>query len=217
MARALNNLGLAHSQEGDHDSARARFEESLALAREAGDRRGASMSLNNLAELSRKRRDFTAARPLYEEALAEARSGGDQGNVALCLQNLALLRLQDGDPKGAARYNLEALHIVRDLGLRALGVGIIEVAAGVAALASGNLVLGARLGGASQALFQAIGIARDPVNERMRAQVVALLRPMLSEQAFAQATAEGAALSYEAALEEARAALEALDAPATSA
>ena len=117
-----------------------------------------------------------------------------------------------GTRRGSARYNLEALHIVRDLGLRALGVGVIEVAAGVAALASGNLVLGARLGGASEALFQAIGIARDPVNERMRAQVMASVRPMLGEQAFAQATAEGAALSYEAALEEA---LDWLEADAT--
>jgi hypothetical protein len=53
------------------------------------------------------------------------------------------------------------------------------------------------------------------VNERLRAQFIASLRPMLSEQAFAQAVAEGAALSYEAALEEARAGLETLDAPAT--
>src|SRR4029453_19131712 len=103
----------------------------------------------------------------------------------------ALLRLQDGDPEGAARCNLEALHIVRDLGLRALGVGVIEVAAGVVALASRNLALGARLGGASHALFQEMGIARDPVNERMRAQFIAALRPMLSAQALAQATAEG--------------------------
>jgi tetratricopeptide (TPR) repeat protein len=65
----LNNLGLVCSQQGDHDRARAHFEESLALAREAADRRGASMCLNNLAELSRERGDFNAARPLYEEAL----------------------------------------------------------------------------------------------------------------------------------------------------
>ena len=120
------------------------------------------MSLNNLAELARARGDFTAARPLYEEALAEARIGGDQGNVALCLQNLALLRLQDGDPQGAARYNLEALHIVRDLGLRALGVGVIESRRGSSPWRREDLVLGARLGGASQALFQAMGITRIP-------------------------------------------------------
>ena len=217
MARALNNLGLAYNQEGDDVSARVRFEESLALAREAGDRRGASMSLNNLAELLRERDDLTAARPLYEQALAEARIGGDRGNVALCLHNLALLRLQNGDTEGAASCNLEALHIVRDLGLRALGVGVIEITAGVAARASGSLALGARLGGASQALFQAMGITREGVNERMRAHLIASVRPMLGEQAFAQATAEGAALSYEAALKEARFLLETRDVPATNA
>jgi non-specific serine/threonine protein kinase len=214
MARALNNLGLECNQEGDHDRARARFEESLALAREAGDRRGASMSLNNLAELSRQRGDFKAARPLYEEALAEARVGGDRGNVALCLQNLGLLLLQVGDSEAARGYNLEALYIVRDLGLRALGVGVIDGASGVAALA-GNLALSARLHGASHALFHAMGIARDPVNERLRAQALASVRPMLGEQAFAQAMAEGAALTYEAALDEARAWLEARVAPGT--
>lgn len=84
------------------------------------------MCLNNLEELSRERGEFTAARPLYEDALTEARFGGDPGNVALCLQNLALLLLQDGDLEGAGMRNLEALHIARELGLRALGVGIIE-------------------------------------------------------------------------------------------
>ena len=211
MARALNNLGLVCSQQGDHDRARAQFEESLALAREAEDRRGASMCLNNLAEMSRERGDFKAARPLYEEALAEARIGGDPGNVALCLQNLAILLLQNGDPEEARAPILEALRIVRDLGLRALGVGVIEVTGGIA-LASGDLASGIRLGGASGALFQAIGIVRDPVSERMHAQTVAAVRPKLGEQAFARLAAEGAALSYEAALEEAQDWLEA-DAP----
>jgi hypothetical protein len=60
-----------------------------------------------------------------------------------------------------------------------------------------------------------MGIARDPVNERLRAQALASVRPMLGEQAFAQAMAEGAALTYEAALDEARAWLEARVAPGT--
>jgi len=207
MARALNNLGLVCSQQGDHDGACARFEESLALARRTGDRRGASMTLNNLAEQARARGDLKAARPLYEDALAEARLGGDPGNVALCLQNLAILLLQDGDPEGAGGFNLEALRIVRDLGLRALGVGVIEVAGGLA-LASGDLARGIRLGAASLSLFQAMGITRDPMNARMQAQFMESVRSILSPSAFAQARAEGAALSYENALEEAEAWLE---------
>jgi non-specific serine/threonine protein kinase len=207
MARALNNLGLVCSQQGDHDGARARFEESLALARETGDRRGASMCLNNLAEQSRERGDLKSARPQYEDALAEARLGGDPGNIALCLQNLAILLLQDGDPEGAGGFNLEALRIVRDLGLRALGVGVVEVAGGLA-LASGDLANGIRLGAASLALFQAMGITRDPMNARMQAHFMASVLPLLGTPAFAQARIEGAALSYEAALEEAEAWLE---------
>jgi hypothetical protein len=123
--------------------------------------------------------------------------------VALCLQNLAILLLQDGDPQGARGPNLEALRIVHDLGLRALGVGVIEVAGGLA-LASGDLRRGIRLGSASEALFRAMGITRDPMNARMNEHYRTLVRPMLREQVFALAAAEGAALSYEAALEEAR-------------
>ena len=207
MARALNNVGLVCSQQGDHDGARARFEESLALARETGDRRGASMCLNNLAEQCRERGDLKSARPLYEDALAEARLGGDPGNIALCLQNLAILLLQDGDAEGSRGFNLEALRIVRDLGLRALGVGVIEVAGGLA-LASGDLAHGARLGAASLSLFQAMGITRDPMNARMQARFMASVRSVLSTSAFEQARIEGAALSYEAALDEAEAWLE---------
>jgi non-specific serine/threonine protein kinase len=216
MARALNNLGLASGQEGDQGRARARFEESLALAREAGDRRGASMCLNNLAELSREHGDFKAARLLYEEALAEARGGGDPGNVALCLNNLTLQLLQDGDLDGARARNLEAHRIVVDVGLRALGAGAIEVAAAVA-VASGDLARGIRLATASQALFQTMGIKRAPVNERMRAQILASVRKLLSEETYAHAVAEGTGLSYEAALDDARAWLQARATPATSA
>ena len=113
-----------------------------------------------------------------------------------------------GTRRGRADPSSRRLRIVRDIGLRALGVGVIEVAGGIA-LASGDLVSGIRLGGASGALFQAMGIVRDPVSERMHAQIVASVRPKLGEQAFAQLAAEGAALSYEAALEEARDWLEA--------
>jgi len=212
MARALNNLGLVCSQQGDRDGARARFEESLALARQSGDQRGASMCLNNLAEQARERGDLKSARPLYEDALAEARAGGDPGNIALCLQNLAILLLQDGNPEGAGVFNLEALRIVRDLGLRALGVGVIEVAGGLA-LASGDLTHGIRLGAASLSLFQAMGITRDPMNARMQAHYMASVRSVLSTTAFEQARIDGANLSYEAALEEAEAWLEQRCAP----
>ena len=208
LARVLNNLGLVCSQQGDHDRARAHYEESLALAREAGDRRGASMCLNNLAEMARERGDIGVARPLYEQALADARIGGDPGNVALCLQNLAILLLQNGHHQEAREPNLEALRIVRDIGLRALGVGVIEVAAGIA-LESGDVAGGVRLGGASEALFRSIGIVRDSLNQRMHAKVVALVRPKLGDQAFDQLAAEGAALSYEAALQAAQDWLEA--------
>jgi len=170
------------------------------------------MCLNNLAEQSRERGDLKSARPLYEDALAEARAGGDPGNIALCLQNLAILLLQDGNPEGAGVFNLEALRIVRDLGLRALGVGVIEVAGGLA-LASGDLTHGIRLGAASLSLFQAMGITRDPMNARMQAHYMASVRSVLSTTAFEQARIDGANLSYEAALEEAEAWLEQRCAP----
>ena len=47
----------------------------------------------------------------------------------------------------------------------------------------------------------------------MHAQIVASVRPKLGEQAFAQLAGEGAALSYETALEEAQDWLEADAAP----
>jgi tetratricopeptide (TPR) repeat protein len=208
LARVLDNLGLVCSQQGDHDRARAYYQESLALAREGGDQRGASMCLNNLAEMARERGDVGTARPLYEEALSAARIGEDPGNVALCLQNLAILLLQNGHHNEAREPNLEALRIVRDIGLRALGVGVIEVAAGIA-VESGDLASGVRLGGASESLFRSIGIVRDSLNQRMHAKVVALVRPKLGDQAFDQLAAEGAALSYEAALQAAQDWLEA--------
>ena len=65
----LNFLGELALSEGDQQTARANFEESLAIRRELGDRWGIPQLLGNLASIARAQGDLTKARRVYAEAL----------------------------------------------------------------------------------------------------------------------------------------------------
>jgi tetratricopeptide (TPR) repeat protein len=114
-ARALNaagNLGVW----GDHAGRSARYEASLALYRELGDRGGVARALNNLGMVALDRDDFRAARALHEESLAIFRSFDDQHSIAMCLANLAYGAMELGDLAAAAEMLVEANAIRERLG-----------------------------------------------------------------------------------------------------
>jgi predicted ATPase/class 3 adenylate cyclase len=71
-------------------------QESLALFRELGDRRGIALALDRLGTAAWRRGDFAAARGLLEEGLALFRALDDQGRVAWSLFTLGLLNAKQG-------------------------------------------------------------------------------------------------------------------------
>ena len=76
------------SDEGDLAAARALHEESLAIARELGNRNGVLASLGNLGIVSYELGDFAAARAQFEESLAISRELGDGHTTAMALHRL---------------------------------------------------------------------------------------------------------------------------------
>jgi predicted ATPase/serine/threonine protein kinase len=104
-ARALFAAGVLASEQADHAAASALTGESLEIARELKDQRGAAIALNALAVVARDRGDLGAARALFEESLAAWRALGDAEVVARSLSNLAnVVKLQGDYPFARALY-----------------------------------------------------------------------------------------------------------------
>jgi len=91
-------------------------QESLALFRGLGDRRGIALSLDRLGMAAWRRGDFRAAGVLMEEDLALFREVGDQDRVAWSLFTLGLLNNKQGEYTRACALFEESLTLFRELG-----------------------------------------------------------------------------------------------------
>ena len=117
-ANVLNAAGVLAFYQGDYPAARVRHEESLAIRRQLGDRRGVAESLSNLGTAARAQSDIVSARALHEESLAIRRELGSRGNIARSLNNLGNVALDQGDFPAARALYEESLAITRELGDR---------------------------------------------------------------------------------------------------
>jgi predicted ATPase/DNA-binding SARP family transcriptional activator len=115
-AKALRGVGLLASLQGDHQAARALSEESLAIFRELGDRRGIALSLNYLGYVPPDRGNEAAKRALFEESLSIFREMGDKLGIADSLLNLGNLAAEQGEHEAAQMLVEESLAIFREIG-----------------------------------------------------------------------------------------------------
>ena len=118
LAKALSAAGVLAYYQCDYRAARARHEESLAIRRQLGERRGMAVSLTNLGNVIYEQGDFASARVLFEESLAIMRELGDRGGIAGSLNNLGDVVCNQGDYPAAKVLLEECLAIMRELGDR---------------------------------------------------------------------------------------------------
>jgi ATP/maltotriose-dependent transcriptional regulator MalT len=139
-AKALFWAGvLAHGQT-DYAAAGARFEESLTIYRQRGDKANIASALYRLGNLTEEQGDYLQGLRYHEESLAIRRELGDQAGVALSLNCLGNLAQVQGDYVSAkARYE-ESLAISQELGDRR-GQYLSRHYLGVVAEHQGNLEL----------------------------------------------------------------------------
>jgi predicted ATPase/class 3 adenylate cyclase/Tfp pilus assembly protein PilF len=117
-AKALKTAGVLAYQQGDYPAARALDEESLAIHRLLGDRRGIAGSLNNLGLVACDQGDFSAAKALHQESLAIMRDVGDRKGIANSVNNLGNVAFDQGDFFLSRKLYEESLAIARELGDR---------------------------------------------------------------------------------------------------
>lgn len=132
-ASCLMRLGQADYQ--DLDRSIQRFQESLALYREVGDRRRAAMVLYNMAERSaRAGRELDAAAGWVRESLSIFQEMGSTNDSAHALLELGKILRRQGQPEEAREVLDTALELLRKVGdqrctvrtLSALGIALTE-------------------------------------------------------------------------------------------
>ena len=100
-AEALYLAGRLYRQEGEMTRARPALDESLTIAREAGDRAREAIVLHDQAQLARVDGQTARARGLLAESLTLGRTLGHPGIIGGALLALCLLALQERDLAGA--------------------------------------------------------------------------------------------------------------------
>jgi predicted ATPase/DNA-binding CsgD family transcriptional regulator/tetratricopeptide (TPR) repeat protein len=114
-ARALMTLGSCRQRHSCTD-ALALFEQSAALAREAGDTWCLATSLAAAGACHSSCGDSAVARERFEECVDVARQAGDKQGLRMALVGMGELELSRGDHKEAESLFAEAVAVADDLG-----------------------------------------------------------------------------------------------------
>ncbi len=115
-ARLLFAGAVLAAEQGDYNSARPLFEESLETCVQLNDNRGVAVALNALAVNARDRGEFAGASLLFERCLAIWKDLGDPANIARVLSNLGSVMKSQGEYERASSLYDECLAMFRQIG-----------------------------------------------------------------------------------------------------
>ena len=194
IAHALYHVAIAAHWQGDLDRAWATHQEALASWQAHGARFWPAMVLGHLGAIARQRGDLATAQQFSSEALALHESVGNQWGAATALGNLGAVALERGDLPEAARRLRRSLALHRVHGDEALSAAQLPRMARVAA-ARQHPALAARLLGATRAVQDRYGTLLYPWAAPLLADVEAIVRERLGDDAFAAAESAGRGLA----------------------
>ncbi|HEX5503334.1 MAG TPA: LuxR C-terminal-related transcriptional regulator, partial [Thermomicrobiales bacterium] len=208
----LNCLGLVWWQRGDYERAAEYYEAALAVYRELTRPDRVAALLHNLGLARLRLGAPEQAEALQRESLALFEAAGSQEGVAVTLHALGLGLLAQGRAAEAAALLRESLRVCQTLVYKAYIAHCLEALAQVASVYA-QAARAARLGGAAEALREAIGVS-PPLAERVGYEAsLAAARAHLPPGAFEAAWAAGRALPLEETIAAALVDDEAEDAP----
>ncbi len=109
-AACLFRLGqVAQHMQGDRQEARQRYQESVEISREIGDRWRTSIALDFLGYVVREMGEYEQARQAHEESLSISEDIGDLGGVGGSIDNLGLVARDLGEYDRAAELLQQGL------------------------------------------------------------------------------------------------------------
>jgi predicted ATPase len=191
------NLSHFH---GDLETAARMYEQARKEHRSLGNPSGEQIAALNLAEVEHMRGETQRAIAIVRETLSAARSGYDKGTLAVLLHNLAGYLAVVDDLPGAVAAAREAIGI---RAARAPDHAYIAIAIEHLALVfalRGDRARAATLEGYADAALQRHGFEREFTETTTHDRLTALLREGLTPDELAGLSAEGAALTPEAAI-----------------
>jgi len=198
-ARMVGELGNAAVAEGALERALELYEECGRLFRELGDRRRLANVIGNMGAVAKILRDYERGRALCEEALTIQREMGSGEDVALSLHNIARIDLASGRTAEAAELFRESLDAAYELGYREIIAYCLEGLAEVAH-AHDDPERSVRLIGASERLFDELGVPIQDDERESQNRTVEALVDRLGDAAFEDARAAGRGLPLDEAI-----------------
>jgi DNA-binding NarL/FixJ family response regulator len=203
IVEALFQLAGTTDSLGDTAGAKKICEEGIALCREVGYPYRLPGFLLSLGFHLILEGDYERGAALNEEAAALCRVHGYKSFLNYALDNLGWTALLGGDHERARTSYAESLTVSSELGDKMNAAASLE---GVACLcaAEGEPLRAARLFGAAQALFEAVGAVAFELSseeEAWREPYRATARSQLGEAAWEEALAQGQDMGMEQAIE----------------
>lgn len=210
-AAALEGMGHIAVKQGDIAAAGSCYAQALALARTPADTAVTAAATEGLAVVAMWTGAHEWANRLSRESIALWRRTGDASGLASALNIAGLVEIQRGWQRDAAVLLEEGLAVSQAVGDEGLMAALGEqwmAADCLDGLARVSLGLGrppraARLWGAADALCGLIGATTLPLDPAVYERLVGRARAAMGEEAFAEARAQGAALTFDQVLAEA--------------
>jgi predicted ATPase/DNA-binding SARP family transcriptional activator len=196
VGRALHELGELAVDRGDFEEGRTKFEQAIAVSREAGV--SGSGSVNNLADLALVERNYAEAAALALQAATLYEQDGSRAGRAIALYNAGVAMVLLGDEGEGRRRLVESVRLCRQLGFTEATAWCVQAFAAVLAN-EGDCVTAARLLGASTRAIDDIALRFGPAEERIHEQTMSVLSKELTQEGLGRALAEGELVGIEAA------------------
>ncbi len=198
-----NVLTTLAARVGDFDGARGHCDESVAVARAAGDVRLEAMALFILAEGLLHGGRYRDVHEVGARALVLARTVGDPETIAIVLARLGIAAAHEGRLDEASQHLVEALEQARAIGFPETAAWCCDGLALLAAVA-GDVVRAAHLLGAAESLRRTGGGVVQPAEAAARDAAMALIEQALGTEEVQTALEAGRGLTLDAAAREAR-------------
>jgi predicted ATPase/DNA-binding SARP family transcriptional activator/Tfp pilus assembly protein PilF len=201
VAHISINLGSIAQGLGDFESARQIYETNLAVLQAHGDQYAIGVLLLNMGALYSKMGQKESATQRYLESLQVRETINDRLGIAHCCTNLGSLACKRGDEHAAWAYYRRGLTLSQEVDNTYLMSAILE---GIALLdiQAGQWARATRWMGAAIAWRAARGGQHSPESLKETEATLTQLQAQLDAATFAQAWAEGQALSVEAGVKE---------------
>jgi non-specific serine/threonine protein kinase len=187
---------------GDLDTASRLFLRLRDQFRSRGRLRNVALSQIALAEIAFLREQYRHAADLWREAVVLVRHENDPGMLLNSLVGLGSVLAVCGDLEAASAATIDALTIGAPQGFEYTAAPI-ELRAYIVAV-QGDVERSARLAGYADACFTRIGYVRTAMEKAIYDRLVPLMQQRLAPDVLARLTAEGAALTTDAAIALAR-------------